>query len=296
MVLAAIARHIAGPMPRAARPINRHFVRHRVCCVTNRLSSFALRQARAHLAARPVLLTLVGVSLVLALSGPFRTLDLLGPGTRAVYWTAVVFGTYATGTMVMAVLGQWSRFSGWPRALRIAVGGVLVGLAVALILVLIDRLVLGRPPDSGPDVVQLTAIAILISLFVVAVGILQARLELRPALPRPVLILDRLPLAKRGALLCLSVEDHYVQVTTALGREMVLMRLGDAIREAGDMPGLQVHRSHWVALAAVRDVRRTGETAVLTLTNGVEVPVSRRYIRDLRQAGILPLRAADRAA
>ena len=111
---------------------------------------------------------------------------------------------------------------------------------------------------------------------------------------RPPLVLERLPLGKRGQILGFSVQDHYVQVMTSAGKELVLMRLADAIREAGDLPGLQVHRSHWVATGGVTEVRRTGETAILTLSNGTEVPVSRRYIKDLRQAGLLPLSASQR--
>ncbi|NJM84282.1 MAG: LytTR family transcriptional regulator [Tabrizicola sp.] len=56
---------------------------------------------------------------------------------------------------------------------------------------------------------------------------------------------------------------------------------------------MQVHRSHWVAQGAVRAVRRMGDGAVITLGTGQEVPVSRRFIPALRQAGLLPQRMAD---
>jgi hypothetical protein len=39
-----------------------------------------------------------------------------------------------------------------------------------------------------------------------------------------------------------------------------------------------------------------GETAVLTLLNGTQILVSRRYITDLRTAGLLPARPSERTA
>jgi len=100
--------------------------------------------------------------------------------------------------------------------------------------------------------------------------------------------LQRVPLEKRGALLALSVEDHYVRVHTAKGTEMVLMRLSDAMRETGALPGAQVHRSHWVAFHAVRAARRDGDRAILTLSSGVDIPVSRANLPKVKEAGLLP--------
>jgi len=63
------------------------------------------------------------------------------------------------------------------------------------------------------------------------------------------------------------------------------MRLGDAIEELQGLEGAQVHRSWWVARAAIADVRRGDGRAVLTLVSGAEVPVSRTYAPQLRAAG-----------
>jgi DNA-binding LytR/AlgR family response regulator len=101
-------------------------------------------------------------------------------------------------------------------------------------------------------------------------------------------VLDRIPLAKRGRLLALSVEDHYVRVRTSNGEDIVLMRLADAMRETTGADGLQVHP---LALGGARSrVRRPsrGDRAVLTLVDGTEVPVSRRYVPAIRKLGFCP--------
>lgn len=104
--------------------------------------------------------------------------------------------------------------------------------------------------------------------------------------PRPVRFLERLPPRLRGAdLYAIEAQDHYLRLHTSRGQDLILMRLGDAIDELQGLEGAQVHRSWWVARAAVEDVRRGDGRAVLTLTGSVEVPVSRTYSRQLRSAG-----------
>lgn len=63
------------------------------------------------------------------------------------------------------------------------------------------------------------------------------------------------------------------------------MRLSDAIKETAPVAGMQVHRSHWVALDAVASATRKNGKPVLTLENGTEVPVSRTYLDAVRSAG-----------
>ena len=69
------------------------------------------------------------------------------------------------------------------------------------------------------------------------------------------------------------------------GSDLILMRLSDAVAELEGLEGAQTHRSWWVAKAAVMDVRRRNGRATLTLTNGIEAPVSRAFARSLREDG-----------
>jgi DNA-binding LytR/AlgR family response regulator len=93
----------------------------------------------------------------------------------------------------------------------------------------------------------------------------------------PAPILARLKPDNRGALLHLSVSDHYTLVTTSRGRELILLRFSDAMRETGSVEGLQVHRSHWVARDHIAAINRTSSRTSLTLKDGTEIPVSRTY-------------------
>lgn len=90
-------------------------------------------------------------------------------------------------------------------------------------------------------------------------------------------LLGRLPPARRGALIRLEVNDHYVKVVTESGSENLLMRLADAISETEGVDGLQVHRSHWVARDAITGLARERGKCVLVLQDGSQVPVSRSH-------------------
>lgn len=106
-----------------------------------------------------------------------------------------------------------------------------------------------------------------------------------PETDAPPRLLARLPGRLGRELIALQAEDHYVRVHTALGSDLLLMRLADAIAELDGLDGLRVHRSWWVARSAVRAVRPDGRKLALTLVNGLDVPVTREATPLVRRAG-----------
>lgn len=104
-----------------------------------------------------------------------------------------------------------------------------------------------------------------------------------PETPASSRLIERLPLHLRGPLICLEMEDHYVRVHTSRGSALLLMRLGDAMREAAPTAGFQSHRSWWVAEHAVEAFERSGRTGRIRLANGLTAPVSQRYVRSVAE-------------
>lgn len=84
-----------------------------------------------------------------------------------------------------------------------------------------------------------------------------------------------------GALLSAEAQEHYVRLTTKRERRLELCRFSDLIRELSPAQGLRVHRSHWVAAAALKSATRSGANLHLTLTTGQQVPVSRTYRKEV---------------
>jgi hypothetical protein len=99
--------------------------------------------------------------------------------------------------------------------------------------------------------------------------------------------LNRLPKNLGKELICFSMEDHYLHVYTELGSHMMLLRMKDALVELKSYNGLQVHRSWWVALDAVVDVKKEARKATLTMKNNMNVPVSQKYLTKIKEAGLI---------
>ena len=262
--------------------------------MAERASHLALRELRAHFSQPRTWLFLLVVGVLLGWSGPFDTFSALALVPRLLYWLILVTATYAAGVFVHGWAGRalaLHQTGFWQATL---VGGLLTGVAVTLVLLAINWAGLGLRPTGADYLLPMAANGIGVSLLVSIALALIARSSgatSRPtpqAAPPPPRILARLPLDKRGALISLTVQDHYVEVTTSNGRALLLMRLSDAMAETDGIDGMQVHRSHWVALGQVRAAKRLGDRAELRMSDGRDIPVSRTYVKSLRAAGVLP--------
>ncbi|KKB08005.1 LytTR family DNA-binding domain-containing protein [Devosia chinhatensis] len=246
----------------------------------------ALRELQ-DLARRPqAWIVLAATGLIMGMVGPFGTFD-MPVVPRLAYWLTVVTGT----TALCLLIERWvfHAIGGrLPDLVAVLVGGALAGLPIALCVWIFNRMVFGTGTEAM-SLWALLAYTIPIAALVTSAVHVLVRSDDVEGLPdgaAPAL-LDRLPLPQRGRLLHIAVSDHYVDVTTDRGTTLVLMRLSDAIRETAPIRGLQVHRSHWVALDAVRRGRRIGGKPVLELETGVLVPVSRTFLPAVRDAGLL---------
>ncbi len=99
-------------------------------------------------------------------------------------------------------------------------------------------------------------------------------------------LIAQLPIEKRGELICLEMSDHYLKVYTDKGHHLLLMRFKDALDILIDYPGLQTHRSWWVAKSAIISLKKDGRKTFLILANQLEVPVSRTFVEAVKAANI----------
>ncbi|MGI3184555.1 LytTR family DNA-binding domain-containing protein [Nioella aestuarii] len=252
----------------------------------------AKRELHALLADRRVLVGVGAAGIIAGIAGPFGTAEHLRLLPRILYWLLLCFGTYLTGATLIGPINHALTRRGFLRALAALIAATVAGLVVAAEVAVLNWAVFDLPPTELRYLRDLALNGIVISATITVATLMldQTSAEAENQTPTAISVplLDRLPLDKRGPLISLSVQDHYVEVTTVAGREMLLMRLSDAIRETTPVAGLQVHRSHWVALGQVRAARRDGARAVLTMSDGRDIPVSRSNIAAIREAGLLP--------
>lgn len=247
----------------------------------------ALREMQ-DLAGRPQSwIVLVAAGLLMGMVGPFGTFE-MPVVPRLAYWLAVVIGTTALCILIERWLSHAVR-GRMPELVAAGLGGAIAGVPIAACVRVFNVLVFGNE-DDPMSLWWLMAYSVPIAALVTT----SAHVLLRDTPPdaqavakQAPALLERLARPQRGRILHLAVSDHYVDVTTDKGSSLVLMRFSDAIRETAPVAGLQVHRSHWVALDAVRRYIRNGGKPVLELETGALVPVSRTYLEAVRAAGLL---------
>jgi hypothetical protein len=232
---------------------------------------------------------IVAVSVVLGIAGPFGTLTQLPLLPRFGYWLTLSLATFLAGYTTIGLMSEALQQTIEARPVRLAVAGLVAGVPVTAVVVVVNRLLFGDPivADWGTGVLYLNCSLIAVAVsFVFGLVDHGAGADAEPAAPARPVLLDRLPAAARGRLLYLSMQDHYVDVHTDKGGTLVLLRLADAIREAGPVAGLQIHRSHWVALDAVAGTQRKDGKLLLKMRDGAALPVSRSALAAVRARGL----------
>jgi hypothetical protein len=243
------------------------------------------------------LITAIGV--VLGLVGPFGSAA-MSPGPRLFFWVAFTVAGYLIFRPVSAVARWAAEETRLPQWLAV----VLVALVASLPLAAAIAFALGGmavtdfwfgsrfPLLYGQVAAVGIAIHILMMLLRPEVASRQPVEELEPLAAAPSLVLEqeagtgflrRLPPALGRDLLSLQMQDHYLQVQTALGSTLLLMRFRDAVAELEGV-GIQVHRSWWVAYSAMEALDRDGRSIRLRLRGGSLVPVSRACLPAVREA------------
>ncbi len=244
------------------------------------------REWQTHFARPLTHIIVLGVSVILAVIGPFGTIDILRAFPRFGFWLVQVYVTYSVGFTVSALCRSAFR-DRVPQWISIGLEALINALAILCVVLGIIYLVFGPVLELNEFLafsLNILLISIVITLILHAIGKHYVEVPTAEGVP----LLDRLPIEKRGPLVSISVEDHYVRVRTSKGEEIILLRLSDAVKETGATQGLQVHRSHWVAIDQVTSVRRDDARAILTMRHGPEIPVSRANIAAAKEAGLTP--------
>lgn len=278
-----------------------------------------LRELHTHLKRPRLWLVFALVVGLFVVTGPFGTYERLAFPTRLGYWLVLHAASWTCALISIAFFDVLLTAHMASRLSRMLAGAIVSALPVGLIISVINFSLLMRPLNVvqiAENALVALPIGVSFSLLAwlsmsgtsdsVADGVADAgdSTALPAASPaissaqehdrgitaatstdvpdRPPL-LDRVPVDKRGTLIRLEVQDHYVLVVTTRGEELVLMRLADAMAEAG--AGQQIHRSHWVSDAGVEALSRQGgknPKLVVQTVDGQQLPVSRSQMPQVR--------------
>lgn len=254
---------------------------------------FALRELQDVFKAPRTYAILIGIVAVLALSGPFGTQEQLTLPGRLGFWLPIVFAGFAVGYLAGSVVGKWGSQRGHSRLFTYTLAGIAAGISVLPVVLSINLILLGSDVTEPAYLLrQLVNCVVIAGVVTLNMAVFSKRDD-KAAAPvaghdEPDRLIRRLPLEKRGRLVSLSVNDHYVEVRTTRGTTSLLLRLKDAIEDVDRTEGLQIHRSHWVALQAISQIKRVNGAMTVVTEDGSELPVSRTYVPALKERGLLP--------
>lgn len=240
---------------------------------------------------------------LLAIAGPFATIEALSLGARLMYWGCIGLASWVLMRFAMKI-GFCLVPPHWPTIPVAGMIGVVGVLPVTAIVAAAGIGVgLGLPPGGFWALVPSVAPGVVgISMIVAALtddtmqGVAQriagpprdsgrAIADSAAEIPAQAGLFARLPDDLGADIVTIQAQDHYIEVATPLGSTRVLMRLGDAMLELGHLRGKQVHRSWWVNLDHVSRMRQSASGRVeLVMSTGTIVPVPRARAGELRAA------------
>ncbi len=229
------------------------------------------------------------LGLLLGFAGPFGTNPAFDRPVRYGFWAGLTLFGYlcvlGSGAVIRSSPAS-ARLPSWARlALAATLSSIPQTLAVAWVFSLLQPGRVTAPAQLPALFFAVLAIQLVIAFVAALVG-----RDMEPAAaaaeePEASPFLDRLPPHLRRDLIALEAQDHYLKIHSGSGSTLILSRLSDAIAQLRGVEGLHVHRSWWVADAAVVSVRRQGGALTLKLRNGIEAPVSRTYLQAVRDRG-----------
>ncbi len=88
-------------------------------------------------------------------------------------------------------------------------------------------------------------------------------------------------------LIRLTMRDHYVEIFSNQGSQLIHMRFSEAIDTLSDFNGMQIHRSHWVNFDEVIDIIKSKGKILFKMSDGAQVPISRLKQKELKEIGML---------
>lgn len=246
-------------------------------------------------------------SLMTALIGPFGTYEGQPFSTRFLYWSSLIFGALLPAFAIQRFMFRYLK---GPVVVVDMISAIIIGLVIGTGIWAFNVWVMEFPLRNG----SAYALHLLVTLLICCVPVaIRASLKVTPdvaapdPVPDPVHVPDpaltpppapevtpqvsafmrRLEPEDRGRLMSVSADNHQLEVWTDRGQTRLWLRFRDALHELNDLPGVRIHRSHWVAYEAIKSVETNGRRIEVTLQCGRVLPVSAMGVDPLRAAGLL---------
>lgn len=232
-----------------------------------------------------------------AIFGPFDVSLDLSLWERFIHSLKINIVCWSIGVLIVVPVRLSLQYMGVPVLISILLGALLA--VIATLPFLLNLLVYTVPEDFSIIYVVELALSVWMMVALISYMLVHrsdnriARLRETALLVPPAscspkdgdrcVLQQRMPREKRGVLYAIVAQDHYVELITDKGSELILMRLADAVQQCGQEYGLRIHRSAWISAFGVDELRKDGRRTFVKLKNDRLLPVSRSSEAKLRE-------------
>ena len=289
------------------RELREKFVKNTLVQLTLRRWEELLKNTRLHL-------ILVAIVLVGTVMDPFGMDQDRSLGHRFIFSLTSILTLTGMGILIIPPVRIFFEMKGVRRSTAIVLACVIANFLMVPMYLWLLSTVFGQLPPH----VRVMELFVLVSLIIIFLSyrVLGLKLSNRTpqeglvsinegsetvpcyANPEKCAVQAKIPTHKRGTILSMVAQDHYVQVNTDKGSELVLMRLSDAVDLCDSKYGIRIHRSAWVSREGIKTLKKDSRKTLVVAPCGRELPVSRsaekrlhRFLENRPNGGNLPANA-----
>jgi hypothetical protein len=254
---------------------------------SNNLLHLTLREMQSGFLNIKFVICMIAAVTILTIAGPFGTLRSFNILERFAYWLILTPITFLIASFCATFIVVYLSKLGSGKWLSHGIAGIAAGIPVGISVWAFHLLLNNQiaPDWNFLSTMISNTIPITFAITMAYASLSQNKTSSVANVKSPKssdLFFNRLPKKLGRDIISLNAQDHYVEVRTTLGSELILMRMNDAIAELSDHEGLQIHRSWWVARKhVVKTLSRDGKK-FLQLTNKTRVPVSRSFSKNIQ--------------
>jgi len=247
-------------------------------------------------------------SFVSALAGPFDTYSISTLDERLLFWGGILLVATVLSSAMQVSIRYLTPSWGVLKRTGVCCGSFI--LVYWVFILFIVELIYGHLVQPHPLLLLAVVAGVSISIFTMIYLVSPETLapqdthdaEVLPELhehPKQKAVSDipiangtnndlrRLGLVNGHALIRLTMRDHYIEVFTNEGSNLVHMRFADALRVVAQLNGDQIHRSHWVNFDKIDSFVKDGAKIGFRMSDGAVVPIARSQKARLKERGLI---------
>lgn len=233
---------------------------------------------RAMWLSKEVVATVLIIAMMLLCTLPLGSENV--PFFQRISYFALISISAVFGCIILFMPIGFLRIKGWVNSGVAAVLTVVLGVVWYAACFINIRTLLGIDlPFTVPEIFLRTgpviSIAIVLNLLISPYSLKKLLKEARPQFS----LLNLMDEKKRGHLISMSAQGHYVSVATSKGSELFRMKSSDAFETVDPRIGVQIHRSHWIAISAIKSIDERNRT--VELIDGQKLPISHQKMPTL---------------